>query len=765
MNDIEFVRRIKSNKWETKDQLPMTYIKEFLSLLEENLNFKNLEDPNYLNNLFPVLSKNLCTKWKVLPSKGEINEAYLQGLKKGEIKANSLFESMIIVKSTRSNSGELEVTTTLPGEGISCKYDCSMCPKQPGMPRSYISSEGSIIQGIIERFDAFQQTMRRFIQYEYKMGHTIDKVLHILLGGTFHSYDENVIEEYITKLYYCSNMYHHFSIRKNGKYVSVVEEWLKGKPFMNHTSVMIGSLGEVIKSLRPMKSLEEEKAENTFSKCGRITGIVIETRPDQISYKTMYDLRRYGVTRVQLGIQHIDDNILKIMNRQHNMTASEKAIKYLRDNGFKIDGHLMPNCPGSTNKSDTNMLKQVFQGENLQLDYCKLYICLDVPFTKIREWKHRAIQMKNIGLEKDLVRIDKWMKTGDFIALQNYALSHNKKKEDIFVWCDRAENEYEEFLEFLLDSIKLIPPWVRLNRFQRDFPESSDKNLGLGYTSTTLRSNLQQICMESLKERGLKSSDIRSREIRKRVFQNLERDAMIYIRTYRANEGFEYFISIEVPTLLYNKNEVNDVTNPDEAVILGLIRLRIPDADIAPIFRPPFYYLNTFKKKRTLRVRELHVYGTLISGEANGNSQHKGIGKFLLKVAEYIAYKHNLESIAIIAGVGVQDYYRKCGYEKSSDNDYMVKSIDDNAIKTNAVLFNNQYNYNDFSNYNSNIYSIYWRNTYVLGKKEYPSNTSYKPNLVVLKHLEYNYKVVFLTMLSIYMSIWIAVVAVVLYVF
>lgn len=704
---INYVKKIKHCGWDTTEEgISIEYLEAFLKLLEESLNLELCKRGDYLNDLFNEIITKLSKTFKIIPSKGKINQVYLRALHDGSIKKNVLFESMTTVKPTRSNSGELETTTTLPGSGISCKYDCAMCPNQKGIARSYLSSEGSVVLGIIEDFDAFRQCLRRFILYEYKMGHTIDKCLHILLGGTFHSYDEQVIEDYIKKLYYCGNVYKHFSIRNGGKYVPIVQEWLKTNPFLNHFSVFDGPLFEAIKDLRPMGTLEEEKQINTYSLCGRITGIVIETRPDQISYKTMYDMRRYGITRVQLGIQHTDETVLKIMNRRHTVEATKRAIKKLRDNGFKIDGHLMPNCPGSDSTKDLKMFQSVFCGDDLQLDYCKLYICLDVPFTQIRLWKERACLLD----DEEIHKINDLMVSGDFTKLREIAVSRGyAKPEDIYVWYDRAEKEYDSFISFLLEAIQLIPPWVRLNRFQRDFPEASNQNEGLGYSSTTLKTNLQQICMDSLKSKGLQSVDIRSREIRKRIFTNLRDEAKIYWRTYRANEGTEFFVSIEIP----------DGTS---SIILGLIRVRIPDIDTRLVFKPPSHYLKVFKKHRTLRVRELHVYGTLQTCD-EGNSQHRGVGKFLLRIAEYIAYFYKMEKIAIISGVGVQDYYQKRGY--TDEDDYMIKMVDD--IPKPIKLFGNKYTFSDFykgvfkPQCEGNLHALYKENNfYILEYKEKP---------------------------------------------
>lgn len=691
MNDLNYIKTIKNSVWKTSNDVSVNYVKDFIETLNELFKIEKCDDKDYLNNLFAIIVKKLVKEYKIMPTKAQLVEVYLEMLYTDTIPEHQLFESMILVKSTRSNSGELENTTALPGNGTSCKYDCAMCPNQEKMPRSYLSSEGTIIQGIIESFDGFRQTLRRFLQYEYTMGHKIDKVLHILLGGTMQSYDTDVIENYITDLYYCCNVYNDFSIRNKGKYVPQVKEWFKKIPFMNHISVK--ELLENV-SIRPRLSLEEEKKINRYNTVARITGIVIETRPDQISYNTMYNLRRYGVTRVQLGIQHTDETVLKIINRQHTAVATKKALRALRDNGFKVDGHLMPNCPGSTYEKDRQLLLDVFKGEDFQLDYCKLYICLDVPYTQIRKWKERA---KELPIE-EVRRIDALMTSGRLDEITEY------------VWVDRAEENYELFLEFLLDSIKFIPPWTRLNRFQRDFPKSSQKNLGIGYNSTTLRTNLQQICMETLQERGLKSYDIRSREVRKRIFTNLQSEACVYFRKYRANEGTEFFISVEVP---------NSTDNIDDAVILGLIRLRIPDWDTATPRRVPSHSLNIFKKKTTLRVRELHVYGNLTSS-GTGQSQHKGIGKFLLRLGEYVAYHYNLDQVAIIAGIGVQEYYANQGY--TEEQEYMIKEI---TSKPKSIsLFNNDYNYVNFVSCVFGKWTLL-NKLYVYSQKE---------NLIVIKH-------------------------------
>jgi histone acetyltransferase (RNA polymerase elongator complex component) len=710
-----------------KNEITFEYVDDFLNELEKRLNPTEFDKPDYLNTMYGKIVHKLASTHKLHPGKGALNQAYMLYLTEGKVKKNVLLESMLLVRPTRSNSGELEITVMLPATGMSCKYNCTMCPNEidpmtgkPKVSRSYLTSEGTTILGTIEEFDGFRQVIRRIALLEHKMGHTPDKILLILLGGTFHSYEEEVRESFITRCIYACNMYHHLSVKFKGDKLDKINQWFDEFPFKHHHSVMYGALGEAIKEFRPIGSLAEEKAENTFAPCARITGIVIETRPDQVSYKNLYDLRRYGVTRIQFGIQHTDKTVLTLMERAHEVRASELALQKCADNCWKIDGHLMPDCPGSTYKSDLEMFRQVFQGNKLQLDYCKIYPCMKLPFTEIGGWLDRTNEMLANGEIDEVKKRYTMMCNGNFKELQAYAESLGfKDKKDIYVWLSQAENEYDLFEQLMLESIKMIPPWVRLNRFLRDFPKASVKNEGIGYESKNLKTNLQQMCMESLEAKGLRSYDIRAREIRKRIYTNIKDKAYLYIRHYKANNGYEFFVSVEIP---------EHKTDYDDSVIMGHIRLRIPEWDMEKASNPnftklaPSWYLNTFKRKPTLRVRELHVYGNLQSHNQTGNSQHKGIGKFLMGIAEYIAIHYNMEQIAVIASMGNRDYYRKLGYtlNEESHGEYMIKR---EFSKDTIQLFGIQYKYDTVIPFKNN--SIHYKRytkmediaeLYVIGK-------------------------------------------------
>lgn len=647
---------------------------EFIKEFEQHLQKDRLTETDYLNKLYDKLILVMRRKYKILITKNKLNNEYQYAVDCGKVERNMLFESMTMIRPSRSNSGELELTTILPPKSISCQYDCAYCPNEPGVARSYLSSEGTPRSGMIEDFCSVRQTIRRLIQLQWTMNHNPDKILHIILGGTFHSYDKKVIEEYICGLYYACNIYSFYFDRYTGKYKSLVMDWFEGKPFQNHTS--IESFLQKI-DVRQMESLEQEKLRNTNGITGRITGVVIETRPDQINLASIRELRRYGVTRVQLGIQHTDNNILKIINREHRVEASIKSIQILKDNGFKVDGHIMPDLPGSSVENDVEMMKKVFQSCDFQLDYVKIYMCLDVPFTKIRQWKETAKNLIDTCQWKIIYNILDFMRKGDFAGLKEYNQRNNLDK-DTMLWLPNAEYQYEKFLNGLVKGISMIPPWTRLNRFQRDFPKALPSNKNLGYESDFIQTNHRQICMELLKERGVKCHDIREREIRKRCFSSMDNDSLLYIRQYNTNNGLDYFISVEIPL------SASDI---DDAVLLGHVRLRISSS------RKQTSLLKIFQKEPTLLVRELHVYGNLQMKNQKGNSQHRGIGEFLMKISEFIAQKHGVQQIAVISGVGVQNYYKRFGYDIAED-DYMVKKIE--SFTTQAVLFGRTIYYNDF---------------------------------------------------------------------
>lgn len=628
---------------------------------------KNLED----STLQSIIREELkCSKglFHKMPTKSDLLNIYLDANKNGKLEYNITFVNLLTTKLVRSSSGVLPISIALSGiapdkqemeiedNTFSCAYNCSFCPNEcvsNGAPkdiaRSYLSNEGTFTRGALSDFDTIRQVWRRLAELE-SMGHLIDKLEIIPLGGTWGCYSKTYRYKFSNELFYACNTYKLFSIKLCGEYCYFLEDWLNKKPFLNNLPIPLELYNKITEEY-PIKSLKEEKDINTKSKNCRIIGIVFETRPDKINKMTLTEKRILGCTRIQLGIQHTNNDVLALNNRGHTVETSIRAIKYCRDAGFKIDIHIMPDLPWTTLEKDYEMINRIFLGNELQPDYCKLYPCLDLPYTLARTWKEQG------------------------------------------KWKPIAENNFREFLDFLCYTLSIIPPWVRINRVQRDFLEANEKNGYLGFVSDTIKTNLHQIVELEMKKKGLKCFDIRSREIKNNILSDsLIEKAKLYIRIYRANEGIEFFISVEIPK--YSSEILSLEDNFDDTYLLGLCRLRFPDYELNQLNetnnfkeKNPNHYLSAFRNKldKIARIRELHVYGNISSK----NSQHKGIGKFLIYVAENISRNYGFNKSIIISGVGVRNYYERLGYYlEQSENEYMEK----NLIGINDLeLFNKKY--------------------------------------------------------------------------
>ena len=98
------------------------------------------------------------------------------------------------------------------------------------------------------------------------------------------------------------------------------------------------------------------------------------------------EFRRYNCTRVQIGVQHTNNEVLKKIKRGNNIETVHNAIKLLKDNGYKVDIHLMPNLPGASYELDKEMLETSLYDERMQVDQYKIYPTAIVPWTQIKEW-------------------------------------------------------------------------------------------------------------------------------------------------------------------------------------------------------------------------------------------------------------------------------------------------------------------------------------------------------------------------------------------
>lgn len=488
----------------------------------------------------------------------------------------------IIKKGIRSSSGIVNISVVMPPDKFSCKYNCKFCPNETiangatvDMPRSYLSNEDAVRRGAIEGFDATRQVWIRFKALEDN-GHPIDKIEFRLLGGTFSCYPHEVADVFIRDLYYAANTYRTDPMER-----------------------------------RSPLTLEEEHALNTNAKI-HVVGVGIETRPDEIKPSEIIRFRRYGITRVELGVQHTNDAILRGVNRGHGIKQSKQAIKLLKEYGFKIEMHVMTDLPNSSPEEDKLCYTKILQTDpDLIPDYMKDYPCLDVAFTEIKKWKADG----------------RW---------KPYA----------------EQNGGKDLYDVLIYRQQITPKWVRVNRIQRDFASAREDNGYLGFTSDTLQSNLGDMIKRMAEAKGIFCQCIRCSEVRHEKFKSEE--IQYTPHTFIASDAREYYICAEVP-------------RPNRNLLLGFVRLRLCTT-LQESILPELV-------GKTAMIRELHVYGnvTPVGTGSVGSAQHMGIGKVLLQMAEEIAIRADYKKMAIISGIGVRGYYRRNGYVLNGT--YMMRDL------------------------------------------------------------------------------------------
>lgn len=596
---------------------------EELNIKYDVLNQKKLKTPSkddickYKNMILEILENidiyldgtsnfnKLKSKYKCAESKSFLFQIYLTLVENGDILYEHKHEDIRTIfqtKKGRSQSGVLVITIfTSPypeynnsdGQTVkqefSCSFNCSFCPNEPGMPRSYLKSEPGVLRATRNEFDCVSQMHDR-MNTLYKIGHIIDKLEVIILGGTWSSYPLEYREEFIRDMYYAANTFS--------------------------------------SSERQRLSLKEEKEIN-MKTMAKVIGLTLETRPDTITRQEIKRFRMYGCTRVQLGVQHIDENILKKINRKCTTNKTINAIKLLKNCGFKIDIHLMPNLPDSSPEIDREMLLENFIKVN----------CLKMEY-KYKTWTDKLLFNpieihEDYELKRPDLQVDQWKIYP--MAVVPYTQIAKWYEDGSYIPYDEIELQ-----NLLLDTKKNMLPWIRLNRVIRDI--TSDYIIASS-DHPSLRNDLAEI----LKSQNESCKCIRCREIKDKDHS----EGIIVLRKYNASDGIEYFISYE---------------SSDLKTIYGFCRLRLCEAD----------NLTFPELEGCAFVRELHVYGSLVevSCQLLNKTQHRGIGKMLMTKAEEIAKNNNFKKISVIAGNGTKLYYQKIGYvQHKGDGDFMIKEM------------------------------------------------------------------------------------------
>jgi len=330
-----------------------------------------------------------------------------------------------------------------------CPGSCVFCPTYPDSPKSYTPESPAVLRALACDFDPLKQVELR-LKILSKMGHPGDKIELIVMGGTFLACDPDYQCSFIKSCYDALN-------------------------------------GRISSSLEEAKHLNETSA-------FRCVGLCIETRPDWCGENEVKRMLEFGTTRVELGVQALDDDIYSLVHRGHSVSDVAGATALLKKYGLKVYYHWMPGLPGSSLKHDLEMTRTLFNDERFKPDGLKLYPLLVVAGTEIERWY--------------------------------------------------AEGRYspytmDELTELLAGIKTIVPKYVRIPRVMRDIPT---KFIIAGCKDLALRSNVKQ----AMKTRGLQCQCTRCREYghRRRDGWRIGQPSL-HRYEYTASGGREIFLSYE----------------------------------------------------------------------------------------------------------------------------------------------------------------------------------------------------------------------------
>ena len=350
-------------------------------------------------------------------------------------------------KVSRTISGVTPVAVM--AKPFPCPGKCVYCPTSPEAPKSYTLESPAVLRARSCGFDARKQVETR-LKSLAEMGHPCDKVELIIMGGTFLAYPEDYQYQFVKDCYDALN-------------------------------------GVSSQSLDQAKQLNE----NANHRC---VGLCIETRPDFCGEEEVKRMLDFGTTRVELGVQTLDDGIHHLTKRGHGVAEVVAATRLLRNHGFKIYYHWMPGLPGSTPQHDLNLSQQLFEDERFRPDGLKLYPTLVVQGSELESW---------------------------------YRDGRYRPYPD------------EEMVDLLVVIKSMIPKYVRISRLMRDIPS---KFIVAGSRDLALRGTVKK----KMAQLGLRCSCIRCREYGHRLRDGWTITEPQFTRfDYETAEGKEIVLSYE----------------------------------------------------------------------------------------------------------------------------------------------------------------------------------------------------------------------------
>lgn len=559
------------------------------------------------------------------------------------------------MKPRRSASGVATITViTKPWP---CSGSCIFCPSDVRMPKSYLADEPACARAEQACFDPYLQVSARLTALS-QMGHATDKIELIVLGGTWSDYPVEYQIWFMRELFRALN--DDATVGESGSSARVGSgDNFGAASALPGSSAAPASFGPVAASVSPgasaapasfdlaaapapldpvateavqrevtdghlsynqaiaqlygtstawqeaarvqratMDELEREQRRNETAR-HRVVGLVIETRPDAITPEALVAIRRMGATKIQMGVQSVDQRVLDANGRGIRVAQIERAFSLLRLFGFKTHTHFMVNLLGSTPEADRLDYRRFVAELAFQPDEVKLYPCALIESSRLR---------------------------GRYEAGE---------------WRPYTE---DELVGVLIDDVLVTPAYCRVSRMIRDF---SSGDIMAGNKKPNLRQMVESRLHVRCEQTGERVQEIRFREIAtSEVDVRALRLEVVPYETPATSERFLQWVTPEGHIAGFLRLSL------PKAAAVEVLASELRAAGCEPPVQPG-----------EAMIREVHVYGMAARvGEEGGAAQHHGLGRKLVERACGLAREAGYERINVISAVGTREYYRHLGF-------------------------------------------------------------------------------------------------------
>lgn len=424
----------------------------------------SIEDPNPTK--INTLKTKIAKKYKV---NSVVKNPQILGYAKDEQQRDTLVK-IFNTKPIREASGVTVVALfAIPH---ACPHGkCMYCPGGPGSPfgdtpQSYTGHEPAAMRAKRNMYDPYMQIFNRLEHY-IANGHDPDKLELIFMGGTFPSLDKEYRDDFVKYVYKAINDFGElfFEMTPDGKRIiryDVFNEFFEMTHHFNSQERQIRVQEKMLEQKVNNDTLTlEEQIEKNETAIIRSIGLTIETKPDWALESHCRDMLRYGCTRLEIGVQTLNENCLKKTNRGHTLEETKRCFQVAKDLCLKMNAHMMLGLPASNLEIDEEGLVGLFEEEPYRPDMLKIYPCLVVDGTPL-------YKMYKMGMFEPITT-----ETAAKIIARSYAK---------------------------------FPRYVRVMRVQRDIPTTLVEG-------GVQKSNLRQYVEDEMKLLGVQSKDIRAREI------------------------------------------------------------------------------------------------------------------------------------------------------------------------------------------------------------------------------------------------------------